>query len=112
MCATDGNIGYAILEFHERITGELSDLAMGSTGDAKIASIWVRVDSNDPIKISFEVPSQLEESSIEDDTPRQHDNDNTPTVATYEVIKDGSQKGKEKLADSEGLHLYYQGTDG
>lgn len=62
----------------------------------------MEVDSNDPIKISFEVPSQLEESSIEDDTPRQHDNDNTPTVATYERINDGSQKGKEKLADSEG----------
>ena len=31
LCATDGNTGYAILEFHERITGELSDLAMGST---------------------------------------------------------------------------------
>ena len=36
----------------------------------------------------------------------------TPTVATYERINDGSQKGKEKLADSEGLHLYYQGTEG
>ena len=39
MCATDGNTGYAILQFQERITGELFDLAMGSTGDAKIASI-------------------------------------------------------------------------
>ena len=39
MCATDVNTGYAILEFHERITGELSDLAMGLTGDVKIASI-------------------------------------------------------------------------
>ena len=38
MCATDGNTGYAILQFHERITGELSDLAMGSTGS--------RVDGN------------------------------------------------------------------
>ena len=32
MCVTDGNTGYAILEFHERITGELSDLAMGLRG--------------------------------------------------------------------------------
>ena len=38
-CATDGNTGYATLEFHERITGELSDLAMGLTGDVTIASI-------------------------------------------------------------------------
>jgi hypothetical protein len=51
---------------------------------------------------SFEVPEQLVESSIDDDTPRQCDRADVPTVITYQVIQDGSQKGKEKLADSQG----------
>lgn len=51
---------------------------------------------------SFEVPQQLMESSMEDDTPRLYDDANVPAVPTYQVIEDGSQKGKEKLADSEG----------
>lgn len=62
----------------------------------------MEVDSHDHIMISFEIPQQLTESSIEDDTPRQYDDENMPTVTTYEMIEDGSQKGKEKLADSEG----------
>ena len=55
-------------------------------------------------EISFEVPPQIMESSIEDDTPRLYDGENLPlpAVTTYEAIRDGSQKGKEKLADSEG----------
>ena len=51
---------------------------------------------------SFEVPREIMESSIEDDTPRQYDGETVPAVTTYEIIKDGSQKGKEKLADSDG----------
>jgi hypothetical protein len=51
---------------------------------------------------SFEVPEQLVESSIDDDTPSQCDRADVPTVITYQVIQDGSQKGKEKLADSQG----------
>jgi hypothetical protein len=58
--------------------------------------------SNDDILISFEVPPQLSESSIEDNSPAQNDDIAMPMVTTYEVIKEGSQKGKEKLADSEG----------
>ena len=58
--------------------------------------------SNVDIPISFEVPPQLSESSIEDDTPVDDTVIAMPTVTNYEVIKEGSQKGKEKLADSEG----------
>ena len=48
------------------------------------------------------MPEQLEESSIADDTPMQYDGASLPTVTTYQVIEDGSQKGKEKLVDSLG----------
>ena len=58
-------------------------------------------DSIDSLS-SFEVPEQLEESSIADDAPRQYDSASLPAVITYQVIEDGSQKGKEKLADSLG----------
>ena len=58
--------------------------------------------SNEDIPISFEVPPQLSESSIEDDTPVDDTVIALPTVTNYEVIKGGSQKGKEKLADREG----------
>lgn len=61
------------------------------------------MDTDDNISMpSFEVPQQLMESSIEDETPRLDDDANVPSVPTYQVIEDGSQKGKEKLADSEG----------
>jgi hypothetical protein len=52
--------------------------------------------SNNDIHINFEVPRQLSESSIEDDTPVQNDDIAMPKVTTYEVIKEGSQKGKKK----------------
>ena len=42
------------------------------------------------------------ESSLEDATPMERSDTSVPAVVTYEVIKDGSQKGKEKLADNEG----------
>ena len=61
----------------------------------------MEVDSKD-VMINFDVPPQFLESSIEDETVRQYDNDDMPTVTTYEVIEEGSQKGKKKLADSEG----------
>ncbi|CAB4009919.1 Hypothetical predicted protein, partial [Paramuricea clavata] len=57
------------------------------------------VDYND-VMISFDVPPQLSESSIEDETVRQYDD--MPMVTMYEVIEEGSQKGKKKLADSKG----------
>ena len=50
---------------------------------------------------SFVVPSQNEESSIEDDTPETDEFGENPAV-TFHLIEDGSQKGKEKLADSNG----------
>ena len=53
---------------------------------------------------SFEVPEQLEESSIADDAQRQYDSVSLPAVITYQVIEDGSQKGKEKLADRLGYN--------
>ena len=52
-------------------------------------------------QISFAVPPQILESSIEDDTLREYEGESTTTI-TYELIVDGSPKGKEKLADSEG----------
>ena len=58
--------------------------------------------SNDDIPISFQVPPQMSESSIEDDTPVDDTVIAMLTVTTYKIIKEGSQKGKEKLADSEG----------
>ena len=64
-------------------------------------TVSMKEDSNDSMP-SFEVPEQFVESSIEDDTPRQCDPAIVPTVVTYQVIQDGSQKGKEKLADSQG----------
>lgn len=51
---------------------------------------------------SFVVPTQIEESSIADNSPGAYEIGEIPAVTTYEVIKDGSQKGKEKLADSNG----------
>ena len=68
--------------------------------------------SNDDILISFEVPPQLLESSIEDDTLVQNDDIAMPMVTTYEVIKEGSQKGKEKLADSKGYTIKEWRTNG
>jgi hypothetical protein len=59
--------------------------------------------SNELENISFEVPQQVFESSIEDDIPGHYETENVPAITTYEIIKDGSQKGKEKLADSEGF---------
>ena len=51
---------------------------------------------------SFDVPPQFMESSFEDDVVRQSDNNDTqPEVASYEIIEEGTQKGK-KLANSEG----------
>ena len=41
------------------------------------------------------MPEQLEESSIADDTTMQYDGASLPTVTTYQVIEDSSQKGKE-----------------
>ena len=58
-------------------------------------------DLNDSLP-GFDVPDQLVESSFEDDTPRQLDSVNIQTVIDYQVIEDGLQKGKEKLADSHG----------
>ena len=52
--------------------------------------------------VSFEAPRQIMESSIEDDVPRPYGDENGPAITRYEIIQDGSQKGKEKLADSEG----------
>ena len=58
---------------------------------------------SDHVMPSFDVPPQLMESSIEDDAPRQCDDNNMqPMVVTYKVIEEGTQKGKKKLADSEG----------
>ena len=51
---------------------------------------------------SFDVPPQFMESSFEDDVLRQSDNNDTqPQAVTYEIIEEGTQKGKKKLADSE-----------
>lgn len=50
---------------------------------------------------SFMVPSQNEESSIEGDSPETDEHCENPAV-TFHLIEDGSQKGKEKLADSNG----------
>ena len=51
----------------------------------------------------FDVPPQFMESSFEDDVVSQFDNNDTqPEVVTYEIIEEGTQKGKNKLADSEG----------
>ena len=60
------------------------------------------IDNSSNVSMSFEVPRRITESSIEDDPPMQYDGENGPAVTTYEIIKDGSQKGKEKLADSNG----------
>lgn len=49
---------------------------------------------------SFEVPHRLEESSIENDVVTDIEENEIPTEVTYEIIADGSQKGKEILADS------------
>ena len=54
------------------------------------------------IEANFEVPQQVIQSSLEDATPMERSDTSVPAVVTYEVIKDGLQKGKEKLADSEG----------
>ena len=64
-------------------------------------NIPMEEDLNDSLP-RFDVPDQLVESSFEDDTPRQFDSVNIQTVIDYQVIEDGSQKGKEKLADSHG----------
>ena len=64
-------------------------------------NITMEEDLNDSLP-SFDVPDQLVESSFEDDTPRQFDSVNIQTVIDYQVIEDGLQKGKEKLADSHG----------
>ena len=53
--------------------------------------------------ISFEVPPQILESSIEEDAPGEYVGENVPALTAYEIIMDGSQKGKEKLADSDGF---------
>jgi hypothetical protein len=55
----------------------------------------------DPTLGEIEVPAAVEESSIEDENPEMYDgDDNGPT--TYVLITYGTQKGKEKLADSNG----------
>ena len=58
---------------------------------------------------SINVPSDLEESSIEDATPAEI-NTTFEGPTTYEVIDSGSQKGKKKLADSDG-YLYTVKTE-
>ena len=85
----------------DRLTHDVSPLLFPDTPNSSVAPMDVE-SSNDDILISFEVPPQLSESSIEDDSPAQNDDIAMPMVTTYEVIKEGSQKGKEKLADSEG----------
>ncbi|XP_076068555.1 uncharacterized protein LOC143040981 [Oratosquilla oratoria] len=51
------------------------------------------------IGIDFQVPSILEESSLEDATPMSYEN---IEETTYQVISGGSQKNKVQLADSNG----------
>lgn len=58
--------------------------------------------SEDPVaNITFVIPENVMEPSIQDETPR----DLTlaePEETTYEIITTGSQKGKQKLTDSIG----------
>lgn len=50
--------------------------------------------------MDVDIPPRLEESSIQDETPQTFNDD--PTEVTYEIVNCGSQKSKEKLADSIG----------
>ena len=60
-------------------------------------------DSDDPSNFgSFKVPSQTEETSISLDHPEVFKSDEVPIATIYEIIQDGSQKGRNKLADSNG----------
>lgn len=65
------------------------------------SSISLSGNANDSLG-SFEVPHRLEESSIENDVVTDIEENEIPTEVTYEIIADGSQKGKEILADSDG----------
>lgn len=47
---------------------------------------------------SFEVPQQMMESSIEDETPRLYNDDNVLVVPTYQVIEDGQEKKSWRAA--------------
>ncbi|XP_071810737.1 uncharacterized protein [Apostichopus japonicus] len=49
----------------------------------------------------FDIPEIMQESSIEEHAPQQYDGSDS-SETTYQIITDGSQKGKEKLADSDG----------
>ena len=53
---------------------------------------------------SFVVPSQNEESSIEDDTPETDKFGENPAV-TFHLIEDGSQKGKKNLQTATGIPI-------
>ena len=79
----------------DRSPHDVSPLLFPDIPSSPVAPMEVE-PSNDDIHISFEVPRQLSESSIEDDTPVQNDDIAMPKVTTYEVIKEGSQKGKKK----------------
>ena len=93
--------GSVFMSVIDRLPHDVSPLLFPDTPNSSVAPMDVE-SSNDDILTSPEVPPQLSESSIEDNSPAQNDDIAMPMVTTYEVIKEGSQKGKEKLADSEG----------
>ena len=58
-----------------------------------------------PVEVSFQLPDVVEEASIQEVTPHPEEHKGEFTV-TYEVIKGGSKRGKDRLVDS---HCYAYG---
>jgi hypothetical protein len=68
----------------------------------------MEVDSND-VMISFDVPPQLSESSIEDETVRQYDNDDMQMAHNVRSNRRRVTERKEKIGGQRRLYIQNKG---